>query len=147
VPLVFSADFVDVVVGVPDRDVPVEDAGAVVCWVAVEPLADVVEPVEAADREAAVDLAGRAVLVVVAFAVLALATGAGVAALRAGVAVVALRTGAAGRCVVVRTPPADSRPGTVSAFGKPATWPLPPAGTASSGPTPVWDSPSATNPM
>lgn len=114
----------DVVAGLPDREVPFEDGGAaVVRRVAVEPVVDVVEPAGAADREAAVDLAGRAVLAfVVVVPVAALATGAAAVARRTGDTVVALRTGAAARVrVVVRTPPAASRPGTVSAFGKPAT--------------------------
>ena len=114
VPLDFFADLSDVVVGVPDREVPFADGGAAaVRRVVVEPLVDVVEPVEAPDREAAVDLAGGAVP---AFVVVVAPM-----ALRTGAAVATLRTGAAGRRVVVGAPPAASRPGTVSAFGKPAT--------------------------
>jgi hypothetical protein len=120
---VFFADVPDVFTGVPDREVPFEDGGAAaVRGVAdeVAPVVDVVEPVEAADREAAVDFAGGAVLVVVAVA--ALATGAAAVALRTGAAVPTLRTGAAVRVrVVAEAPPAASSPGTVSAFGKPAT--------------------------
>jgi hypothetical protein len=121
---VFFADVPDVFTGVPDREVPFEDGGAAaVRGVAdeVAPVVDVVEPVEAADREAAVDFAGGAVLVVV-VAVAALATGAAAVALRTGAAVPTLRTGAAVRVrVVAEAPPAASSPGTVSAFGKPAT--------------------------
>ena len=107
----------------------------------------VIEPVEAADRGAAVDSADRAVVAVL-FAAAALGAGAVVLTLRAADAVVlALRTGAAGRERVARIPPVASRPGTVPAFGKPATWPLPPAGTASSGPTSIWDNPNTTTPM
>jgi hypothetical protein len=123
VPLAF---FADVLAEVPDREVPFDDGGAAaVLAVEVAPVVDFVEPVApvaAADREAAVDLAGGAVLALAVVAVAALATGAAAVVLRTGAAVPTFRTGAAVRVrVVAEAPPAASSPGTVSAFGKPAT--------------------------
>jgi hypothetical protein len=128
VPLAF---FAGVPAEVPGREVPFDDGGAAAVLAAeVAPVAAFVEPVEpvepaepvaAADREAAVDVAGGAVLAPAVVAVAALATGAAVV-LRAGAAVPSFRTGAAVRVrVVTEAPPAASSPGTVSAFGKPAT--------------------------
>jgi hypothetical protein len=123
VPLAFSAE---VLAEVPDREVPFDGGAAgdrvpaleavpVVAF--VEPV-EPVEPVAAADREAAVDFAGGAVVV---GAVAALAAGASAVVLRTGAAPT-LRTGAAVRVrVVAGALPAASSPGTVSAFGKPAT--------------------------
>ena len=117
-PLAFSAD---VLAEVPDREVPFDDGGAAAVLAAeVAPVVGFVEPVAAADREAAVDFAGGPVVVVVAVA--ALATGAAAVVWRTGAAVPTLRTGAAVRVrVVTEAPPGASSPGTVSAFGKPAT--------------------------
>ena len=125
-PLAF---FADVLAEVPGREVPFDDGGAAAVLSAeVAPVVAVVEPVEpvepvaAADREAAVDFAGGAVLAPALVAVAALATGAAAVVLRTGAAVPSFRTGAAVRVrVVTEAPPAASSPGTVSAFGKPAT--------------------------
>jgi hypothetical protein len=126
VPLAFSAD---VLAEVPDREVPFDDGGAAAVLAAeVAPVVgfvgpvEPVEPVAAADREAAVDLAGDAVLAPAVVAVAALAPGAAAVVLRTGAAVPSFRTGAAVRVrVVTEAPPGASSPGTVSAFGKPAT--------------------------
>ncbi|HVH23231.1 MAG TPA: hypothetical protein VNA11_12310 [Pseudonocardia sp.] len=75
------------------------------------------------------------------FTTRALAT---VVAARAAAGVAARGTG----LLVVVTPPVASRPGTVSwLLLKPATWPLPPAGTGTNGPTAVCERPTTTIPM
>jgi hypothetical protein len=109
-------------------------------------LVDADEPVAfAAGRLATGDtVADRSTPVLVAVAArstLALATA---VAARAAAGVAARGAGLPGTVA----PPETSRPGTVPVLSvNPATWPLPPAGTGTSGPTAVCDSPTTTTPM